>query len=179
MRTPSDGDILIEYHPHSKKEPCIISTQDYKATLNKQSKLTKPPDDKPWLPFSSREEFDFAELVHDAALNQKQIDTLIKLIGRCQEVPGAFTFRNYSDLKRSLDEASKLLTRVSTFSDLSRTNYLSPVGATLPLTIPSTIACGDISSKALSAQGIWLKSGCCILPVGIPYSQRSIKGAMP
>ena len=117
-----------------------LSRTSLLMTLNKQSKLTKPPDDKPWLPFSSWEEFDFAELVHDAALNQKQINTLIKLIGRCQEVPGAFTFRNYSDLKRSLDEASKLLTRVSTFSDLSRTNYLSPVGATLPLTIPSVIA---------------------------------------
>ena len=111
-RVPKDGDIVIEYHPHSKKGTRIVSVEEFKASLSDDSEPTAPPDDKPWRPFQSREDFEFAELVHDAALNRPQIERLIKLIQRCQDAPGAFTFRNYGDLKNSLDSASKLLAPV-------------------------------------------------------------------
>ena len=72
-----------------------------------------PADDEPWLPFHARGDFEFTELVHDVALNRPQIERLIKLIQRCQNTPGSLTFRRYSDLKASLEEASKLLTPVT------------------------------------------------------------------
>jgi len=106
---------VIEYHPHSKKRTRVISAEEFKASLSGNSEPTTPPDDKPWRPFQSREDFEFAELVHDAALNRPQIERLIKLIQRCQNAPGAFTFHNYNELKGSLDSASKLLTPVTIY----------------------------------------------------------------
>jgi len=76
---------------------------------------TRPPDDKPWLPFHSREDFEFVELVHNAALNRPQIERLIGLFQRCQKGPGSLTFKKYNDLKDSLESASKMLTPVTMY----------------------------------------------------------------
>ena len=112
VQVPNAGDIVIEYHDHSERERCIISSEEFKRSLKDESELTETVDDKPWLPFRSREDFEFAELVNDAALNRPQIDKLIKLIQQCQKNPDSFTLRNHSDLKGSLESASKLLTPV-------------------------------------------------------------------
>lgn len=118
-QVPKAGDIVIEYHPHSKRERQILSSEEFKTSLTGNSEPTEPPDDEPWRPFHSREDFEFAELVHDASLNRSQIEKLIKLFQRCQDSPGSFTFHNYNDLKGALESASKLLTPV--------TIYLPPV----------------------------------------------------
>ena len=73
------------------------------------------PDEKPWRPFHSREDFEFAELVHNAALNRNQIDALVKLIRQCEKSPGSFTFEGFQDVEKSWKDASKLLTPVSAF----------------------------------------------------------------
>ena len=111
-QAPQDGDIAIEYHPHSGRRTRVVSAEEFKETLNNQPDPTILPDDEPWLPFSSREDFDFVELVHDAKLNQKQTERLINLINHCQTPPGSFTLHNYNDLRSSLKHASKLLTNV-------------------------------------------------------------------
>ena len=113
--TPNKGDIIIEYHPRSKKATRTLSAEEYKASLEDHSDPLKPPDDKPWLPFRSRSDFKFAEFVHDAELNRSQIEKLIKLIRRFNNAPDSFTFKNYDDLKRSLEDASRLLTPVNIF----------------------------------------------------------------
>lgn len=115
MRAPKASDFVIEYHPHSKRATRIISTEEFKASLIDNSVPTSPPDDNPWRPFRSREDFEFAELVHDASLNRPQIERFIKLIQCCQDAPGAFTFRKYSDLKDSLESASRILTPVTIY----------------------------------------------------------------
>ena len=115
-QTPKAGDIIIEYHPHSKKATRILSSEEFKASLSDDSEPTEPQDDKPWLPFRSREDFEFAELVNDATLNKTQVERLIKLIRRCQDAPGSFTIKNYNELKGSLENASKLLTLVTIHS---------------------------------------------------------------
>jgi len=112
-RVPTAGDITIEYHPQSGRATRVLSAEEYKASLTDRSDPTSPPDDTPWLPFHSREDFEFAELVHDTALNQPQIEKLIKLFQRCQEAPGSLTFRNYKDLRESLEKASMMLTPVT------------------------------------------------------------------
>lgn len=73
----------------------------------------EPLDEEPWLPFCSREDFEFAEIVHDAAMNRQQIDNLIKFVHRCQQDPGKFTLENFHDLKKSWENSSALLTDVS------------------------------------------------------------------
>jgi len=113
VRVPAAGDIVVEYHPHSKKGTRIFSSEEFKASLNDDSESAEPPDDEPWRPFRSREDYEFTELVHDAALNGIQIDKMIKLIQRCQDESGPFTFQNHKDLKTTLESASKLLTPVT------------------------------------------------------------------
>ena len=107
------GDIVIEYHPHSKRDTRVVSAEEFKRSLNNtNSEPTEPPDDEPWRPFRSREDFKFADFVHDASLNRPQIERLIKLIQHCQDAPGSLTFNKYNDLKESLENASKILTPV-------------------------------------------------------------------
>lgn len=113
-QTLNAGDIRIEYHPRSGKDACILSHEEFKQSLKDHLEPMELPDDEPWSPFHSREDFEFADLVHDAALNRPQIERFIKLIRRCQDAPGSFTFQKYGDLKDSLDNASKLLTPVVT-----------------------------------------------------------------
>lgn len=72
------------------------------------------PDENPWLPFCSQEDFEFAELAHTAALSRNQIDALIKFIKQCKRNPGLFTFEKAQDVEWSWEDVSKLLTLVST-----------------------------------------------------------------
>jgi hypothetical protein len=117
--TPNIGDIKIEYHPKSGRDPRVFSSEEFKAHAKNSSEPTGPPEAEPWLPFQSREDFEFAEFVHDAALNRSQIEKLIKLIRRCQDAPGLFTLRNINDLKSSLERASELLTPVATILSIA------------------------------------------------------------
>ena len=112
-KTPNVGDIVIEYHPRSGRDTQILSPGEFKESLSDRSEPTELPDDEPWRPFRSREDYEFAELVHDAALNRTQTERLIKLLRRCQDSPGSFTLQNYNDLKNLLESASKLLTPVT------------------------------------------------------------------
>ena len=107
---------MIKYHPHSEKDVRTLSPEEFKEFLNhRPDPIVGPVDDQPWQPFSTREDFDFAELVHDAKLNRPQIERLIKLIRHCQDIPGSFTLHKYSDLKKALDRSSNLLTKVTAF----------------------------------------------------------------
>jgi len=90
-----------------------MGPEEFKRGIN-DAASAELPDEEPWLPFRSREDFEFAEIVHDAAMNQSQIDNLIKFIHHCQENPGTFTLESCRDLKKSWEDASALLTNVST-----------------------------------------------------------------
>jgi hypothetical protein len=116
-----DGDIHIDYHPNSGQASRVFSSKEYKADMDGRSQCATmpPPEENPWLPFSSREDFEFAEVVHDAKLNKKQIKKLIDIIHRCKKNPEAFTLRDTDELQTSLDDTSKLLTTVTTISSLS------------------------------------------------------------
>ena len=112
---PQPGDIYITYHPHSKQDAKVMTPEEFKQGMN-QASSTGPPDEKPWLPFRSKEDFEFAEIVHKAAMNQSQASALIKLINHCQKNPGSFTLGNYDEVKSTWETASKLLTGVSIIS---------------------------------------------------------------
>ena len=105
----------MEYHPNSEKDPRTLSPDEFKDSFTHQPGPTGPLDDEPWCPFSSKEDFEFAELVHESKLNQKQIERMIKLIQRCQQAPGSFTLNSYKDLHRALADTTKLLTNVNIF----------------------------------------------------------------
>ena len=112
-KTPNVGDIVIEYHPRSGRDTQILSPNKFKESLSNHSEPTEPPDDEPWHPFCSREDYKFAELMHNAVLNQTQTKWLIKLLWHCQDSLGSFMLQNYNDLKNLLESARKLLTPVT------------------------------------------------------------------
>jgi hypothetical protein len=91
-----------------------MGREEFRRFLN-ATESAAPPIDQPWLPFRSREDFEFAEIAHRAAMNQPQIESLIKLIRRCEQNPGQFTLENFRDLKVSWEKSSELLTNVSAF----------------------------------------------------------------
>ena len=109
------GDILITYHPCSKRDARVMGCEEFKEGLNKAGSI-EPPEEEPWHPFCSREDFEFAEIVHDVAMNQSQIDALIKFTRHCQGNPGKFTLNSFHDLRKSWEDLSMLLTGVSTLS---------------------------------------------------------------
>ena len=97
------GTIKIEYHPHSKKAPRILTPEEFKMlSTSDNDPLKMPLDKEPWRPFRSREDFEFAEIAHSASLSREQVDALVKLIKRCEKNPGALTFEGVQDVVRSL-----------------------------------------------------------------------------
>ena len=77
---PSVRDIKIEYHPDTNRVPDFIPLKTYQA----RQKLKKLPSNtrKPWKPFRSRSEFEFAEVALKAGLTKNQVNTLIHVIHR-------------------------------------------------------------------------------------------------
>jgi len=47
IQTTKASNIMIEYHPHSKRGTCIMSSEEYKASLIDDSEPTSLPDNKP------------------------------------------------------------------------------------------------------------------------------------
>jgi hypothetical protein len=92
-----------------------MGREEFKRSLDTAGSARPPNLEKPWLPFCSREDFQFAEIAHQAAMNQPQIDALIKFIRHCEQNPGLFTLESFQDLKKSWEKSSALLTNVSRF----------------------------------------------------------------
>ena len=107
-----NGEVRIEFHPNSRRSPIVLSPDKFKRWSSGDGDPAPPCVEEPWLPFRSREDFEFAQLVHNAALNKKQVDCLVKLIKRCERNPGTFTFEGVQDVDNSWEDASKLLTPV-------------------------------------------------------------------
>ena len=93
-----------------------MQREEFKRVIDDSNSM-EPSIKEPWLPFRSREDFEFAEIAHDVAMNRSQVDDLLMLFHRCQQDPGKVTFRNYSDLRQSWKDSSKLLTDVSASLD--------------------------------------------------------------
>ncbi|KAG2157550.1 hypothetical protein DEU56DRAFT_722843 [Suillus clintonianus] len=68
------------------------------------------PDTQPWVPFRTRLDFEVAELAHEAALSQPQIDRLINLLHRSKQDSESFTLRNYKDVRNTWSAISHRLT---------------------------------------------------------------------
>jgi len=103
-------DIKVEYHPSSGRQTEIHHFGDYKQSNSEPVPLDNTT---PWWPFSSRLDFEFAELVHEAALNKKQIDRLIGLFHKSSEDNSQrLSFKSHSDVQASWHAASERLTPV-------------------------------------------------------------------
>ncbi|KAI0649720.1 hypothetical protein C8Q79DRAFT_1062206 [Trametes meyenii] len=99
-------DFLAVHHPHSERPPTTHHFEDFSREPPKPdpSKLSN----RPWEPFQSQLDFEFAEFALNAALNQGQIDILLKLVDRITVNRMDFSFRSYGDVKGAWEAASHM-----------------------------------------------------------------------
>lgn len=105
-------DIRVKYHPHSGRISETLPFEEFGRKRDSASTQCTP-NETPWKPFRSQADFEFAEIALDAALNQQQVEALIKLFHHCIESKDKlFTLRNHADLVNMWDNASSHLTPV-------------------------------------------------------------------
>lgn len=107
--------IRTEYHPHAKLPPKVVKFEEYREHHSQHRRPTPRNPTKPWTPFRTRAEFEFAEIAIDAALNKRQVDALIKVFHRCIEGKDTFELKGHADLIEMWELASVLHTRVHSF----------------------------------------------------------------
>jgi hypothetical protein len=110
---PSVGDIKIEHHPDTKQVPDFIPLKTYQA----RQKLKKPRSNtrKPWKPFKSRSEFEFAEVALKAGLTKNQVNTLIHVIDRRARGEDSFDIRDHDHMHTIWDAGAILHATVCLF----------------------------------------------------------------
>lgn len=107
-------DIRREYHPNSGREPEICRFEDYRSSAPSS---TSPIEPEPWLPFKTREDFEFAEIALATAMSKEQVNATIGLLHRCiGKGKGSFTLSNFNEMRETLKVASNRLPRVSSGS---------------------------------------------------------------
>ncbi|KAK0216357.1 hypothetical protein IW262DRAFT_1464893 [Armillaria fumosa] len=86
--------IHTEYHPHSNQQPRLNRVEEFQAQMGPSATLSS--DDKPWSPFSSRDNFELAEWILESGINQGDIDALLTMMTKQGgQVP---SFRNHREL---------------------------------------------------------------------------------
>jgi hypothetical protein len=108
----SDGDIRVEYHPNSGHEDKTFTFEEFGRAASPVA-TPHPPDPEPWLPFKTREDFEFAALAHEAGMSRKQVTKWINLFQRCLNIgKGSFTFSSFGEMRKTVLLASERLPKV-------------------------------------------------------------------
>ncbi|KAG1897930.1 uncharacterized protein F5891DRAFT_1129641 [Suillus fuscotomentosus] len=81
-----------EYHPKSGHATSIKTFPMFGCKQDQQLPIV---EEEPWQPFSCRADFEFAELVHNAALNKDHTDALLQLIWRIVDGQANITFKSH------------------------------------------------------------------------------------
>ncbi|KAF6751895.1 hypothetical protein DFP72DRAFT_991199 [Ephemerocybe angulata] len=108
-RVPMADDIRTDYHPNSGKPRRHDAFEEYRRQ-HRSKPLTPEKKHDPWFPFESRADFEFSELALKCCLNQNQITAFLDIFQRCLDGEDTLHFKNYSDLSRTWNSASHLLT---------------------------------------------------------------------
>ncbi|KAG2148370.1 hypothetical protein BD769DRAFT_1624790 [Suillus cothurnatus] len=102
-------DIKIEYHPSSGIKAKVYSFNNFEH--HAADFLVPPPDSQPWSPFTSRLEFEIAEIMLEVGFNNQQTDCLVKLCHRCAVGKEKLTFKNHKDIHNMWEAASHRITK--------------------------------------------------------------------
>ncbi|KAJ3536941.1 hypothetical protein NM688_g6767 [Phlebia brevispora] len=99
-------DIRVEYHPCTNRPEELYRFENYSRTHGRPEIDSKLFDSDPWEPFSSRDDFEFAELCLEAGLNKRHVTTLLELFTRAKEGHSKLSFKQYSDVEFAWKTAS-------------------------------------------------------------------------
>jgi hypothetical protein len=80
-------------------------------------------DSKPWSPFKSLADFQFAEVALEAALNKNQVEKLIKIIRRCINGGDVFNLASHKEICEIWADASAMVSPVSVLYISGITDY--------------------------------------------------------
>ncbi|KAF5382826.1 hypothetical protein D9757_007323 [Collybiopsis confluens] len=106
-----DGDVRTVYHPKSGKATAIQHFEDYMASRTKEDTSPRPPNEKPWLPFQTRLDFEIAALALECSMNRRQTNTLIELFQCAQQGKDRCTVQGYDELQKTWDLAAEKTTQ--------------------------------------------------------------------
>lgn len=99
----------VEYHPLSGRADEYLSLYDYRQ---RRQKVRHRVEEEPWLPFSTRIDYEFSDIILDAGMNARQSNSLILLLHRV--IKGEkFTLKNYAEIQKRWKEASSKLAKVA------------------------------------------------------------------
>jgi len=108
--SPNNDDIRVEYHLSSGCESKTFAFEDFVRTSPDN---VLPADPEPWVPFRTREDFEFAELAMEAGMSKAQVNAMIGLFRRCiKNEDGHFTLSSYDEMRKTLTTASERLPKV-------------------------------------------------------------------
>lgn len=111
MAEASSEYLKVEYHPRSKIPNKTVEFSEGVPALH--ISVEPPAESKPWTPFKSRADFEFAELVTSDHLSADSIKAHIRL--HQQSPYPSISFQSLEDLERVRTQASKMITEVNCF----------------------------------------------------------------
>ncbi|KAI9057444.1 hypothetical protein FKP32DRAFT_1615288 [Trametes sanguinea] len=100
------GDIKIEYHPRSGRPPQVKPFEEFMR--QNASASASAARHEPWAPgFRTRIEFEFADFVREALLDDGSVTTLLRIIGKIVADPSQFKLSSANDVKASWAAAAE------------------------------------------------------------------------
>jgi hypothetical protein len=102
-----------EYHPNSECTPAIEIFYAFEHSIEAEARSPPIADDEPWQSFTCRVDLEFAELVHQAALNKDQTNKMLQLIWQIAEGHAKFTFKTHTEVSKAWDQAATQMMSVS------------------------------------------------------------------
>ncbi|KAG9125056.1 hypothetical protein FRC07_009146 [Ceratobasidium sp. 392] len=103
-QVPEDGTIRIVHTPRPNR---LYEPETFLAP--QPAKSPPPPvfEDDPWLPFRTRQDFEFAKVALDAGLSKNNTNKLLRLFHESQDCK--ITMKKYEDLQEYQKRAAKLM----------------------------------------------------------------------
>jgi len=108
-------DIKVEFHPHSGKPTQIFSFDNFTRLASHSDPVVQIQEENrpntrrpPWHPFTTRTDFELAELMLDAHLNENQCNTLLKIVNSVAPQSKELTISTTQHLSSTWDFARGL-----------------------------------------------------------------------
>ena len=138
------------------KEPKIIKFEEYHKYYSQCQHPTPWNPTKPWTPFRTHAEFNFAEVALNAALNKRQVDTLLKLFHHCVGGEDILNLKDHAELTHMWELASLLHTRVCLSMCPNCKSYLNHNVMQVETTVLSVLYTqNDICNFTLCSCSLW------------------------
>ena len=104
-------DIKTEYHPHSGRPIQIDHFEEYGLSSPKEP-LPFHKYGKPWYPFTTRKDFEFAEIILKSQMKEEDVNGLLQIFQDCCSPDAPFTLKSHQNIKEIWKEASHMITPV-------------------------------------------------------------------